>query len=507
MLSNQPDQAQDFCRAQQSKRLWKELGNSALSGMNFTLAEKCFLETANYRTLQFIKRVRLVKDSRVQHAQVLSYMGKFVEAQAIYNSMDRLDLAVEMRRTVGDFESVIEIHVGDDESLSQAHRQVGDSQMEKCDWESAASSYEAAGDDGQLIKCLYLSDDIGGLEKVTERLPATSPLLPVLGQMFVSIGAVQTAVSVFTKCGDIAAAVDACARLNHWKPALKLAGKGRSEEIRRRMNQYANKLVENGQSAAAIDFYAQAGLGIEAAKLLLREGNEILTAGEDYVSAKMCFVFAGLQIEKQRKSAFDAGVTAAERLDGLVKDDEVTTSGLFDDVWRRAEAVHFYLLGHRAMFRRKWINALMCACRVFDEYAEVIGIEKAAALLAICSLKVRHFKQCSRAMTVLEHFEGFSAERRAKFENLAVDIFVKNPPTDPKSFATSNCVNCGAPMSALQSQCTECGTKVKVCVSTGKTIVDDALWQCAVCRHCVMVDLVEELAVCPMCHHQIVMNE
>jgi WD repeat-containing protein 35 len=181
MLSNQPDQVEAFCRAQRSKKLWKELGNSALALMNFPLAEKCFLETANYKSLQFIKRVRLVRDGHVQRAQVLSYMGKFAEAQTIYNSVDRLDLAIEMRRTVGDFESVIKIHVGDDESLSQAHRQVGDSQMEKCNWVSAASSYEAAGDDEQLIKCLYLCDDISGLERVMERLPATSPLLPILG--------------------------------------------------------------------------------------------------------------------------------------------------------------------------------------------------------------------------------------------------------------------------------------------------------------------------------------
>jgi WD repeat-containing protein 35 len=245
-------------------------------------------------------------------------------------------------------------------------------------------------------------------------------------------------------------------------------------------------------------------LGIEAAKLLLREGNDILRIGEDYVSAKMCFVFAGLQIEKHRKSAFDGGATAAERLDGLMKDDEATSSGLLDEVWRRAEAVHFYLLAHRQMYVRRWMDALMSACRVFDDYGEIIGMDKAAALLAWCGWKTRHFGQCSRAMTTLEHFEEWTPEKRARFEDLAIDIFVKNPPTDPPRVVGGvTCTKCGASVSALQSQCGECGYKLKVCVSTGKSIAEESWWECELCKHCVLIDLADDLVVCPMCHHPI----
>jgi WD repeat-containing protein 35 len=269
------------------------------------------------------------------------------------------------------------------------------------------------------------------------------------------------------------------------------------------MTRYANELIDNGQTAAAVDFYARAGLGIEAAKLLLREGNEILKTGDDYVSAKMCFVFAGLQIEKHRKSAFESGATAAERLDGLMRDDEVTTSGLLDEIWRRAEAVHFYLLAHRQMYARRWMDALMCAYRVFDDYAEVIGMDAAAALLAYCGWKTKHFGQCSRAMTTLEHYEEFTPEKRAQFEELAVDMFTKNPPTDPKFAGGISCNKCSAPMSALQCQCTECGNKARICVSTGRPILDDPKWDCHVCKHSVLIDIVGELVVCPMCHHAV----
>jgi WD repeat-containing protein 35 len=86
--------------------------------------------------------------------------------------------------------------------------------------------------------------------------------------------------------------------------------------------------------AAAVDFYARAGLGVEAAKLLLRE-KSYSESGHGYVSAKMCFVFVELQIEKFGKTVFSHTATAEERLDGLMIEDEATSSGLQDEVWWR----------------------------------------------------------------------------------------------------------------------------------------------------------------------------
>ena len=513
MLANRPqvtiENVVDYVRQEHKNKLWDELAEVSMVEMNFTLAERCYLETTNYRGLQFLKRVRAVKDANIQRAQVLSYLGRFDEAQSIYNSMDRLDLAIEMRASIGDYERVLDImgpnRVGNDDSMVTAYTNVGDMYAERSDWIAAAESYEAAGNDMKLAQCLYLADDITGLENLMMKTPADSPLMPVLGRMFVSVGAINSAVTAFTSCGDVAAAIDACARLNHWKPALELAGKGKSNEIRRRMNQYANELIDNGQSAAAIDFYVRAGLGVDAAKLLQREGDEILKQGEDYLSAKMCYVFAGLQLEKHRSGAFDGTVTAAERLDGLMKEDQAVTSGLLQEVWNRAEGIHFYLLAHRLMYKRRWIDALRCACRVFDDYSTVIGADKSAALLAVCGMKTRSYGQCSRALTVLEHYEEYSPEKRAKFEDLAIDIFSKNPPKDSAALGTVSCPSCGSTMSSLQSQCPDCGKRVKVCVATGALILDGGYWQCKHCKHYVTLELAEDgdLIVCPLCHHSI----
>jgi WD repeat-containing protein 35 len=216
----------------------------------------------------------------------------------------------------------------------------------------------------------------------------------------------------------------------------------------------------------------------------------------------MCFVFAGLQIEKHRKNAFDGGATAAERLDGLMKDDEATASGLLGEIWRHAEGVHFYLLAHRQMFARRWMDALFCACRVFDEYAEVVGVDRAAALLALTAMKTKHFAICSRAFTTLEHLEAFPVEKREKFEEMAIDVFTKNSPVNPRTAAGIACQKCGAAVSVLDSQCRECGIKMRVCVATGR-ILEEAFWECQICKHCAVLDIAEALVVCPMCHHQL----
>ena len=511
MLTNRPavsvEDILKFAKQQGKNKLWDELAESFMFEMNFTLAEKCYLETTNYRGLQFLKRIRSLKDANIQKAQVLSYLGRFDEAQSIYNSMDRLDLAIEMRASIGDFERVIDIigpnSVGNDESIAKAYENVGDTHAENSEWIAAAEHYSLAGDDAKYAACLYLSDDYPNLERLLNKLPNESPLLPMLGRMFVSIGAVDAAVTAFTNANDPASAIDACARLNHWKPALKLAGKGRSQEIRNRMNQYASQLIENGQTAAAIDFYARAGLDVEAAKLMEREGDTILKAEEDYISAKMCFVFAGLQLEKHRRGAFDGSVTAAERLDGLMKEDEASSNGLLDSIWRKAEAIHFYLLAHRFIYRKKWIDALFCACRVFDDYSNIIGEDKAAALLAICGVKTRHYGQCSRALTTLEHYDDYPEEKRNKFSDLAIEIFVKNAPQDPAMVGSVPCTKCGAQVSMLQSTCPECGMKMKVCVKSGNLIFDNSFWECQYCRHYVLIDLADDLQICPLCHHRV----
>ncbi|KAH0786768.1 WD repeat-containing protein 35 [Histomonas meleagridis] len=510
MLSSRPqtdiETIISYCKTQDKPRLWEELGETSMLEMNLTLAEKCFLETTDYKSLQFLKRIRSIKDTNIQRAQILTYLGRFDEAQSIYSSMDRNDLSIEMRNSIGDYEHIINIigktKLNSDESNKDIYTNVGDNFMERNEYQFAADFYDAAGNYEKLMKCLYLMDDYQGLENLMLKLPNTSDLLPKLGRLFISIGSINNAVMAFKTYGDISSAIDACARLNHWKTALELAGKSKTNEIRNRMNKYAKELIDNGQTAAAIDFYSRAGLDIEAAKLLQNEGDSILKENEDYLSAKMCYIFAALQLEKHRQQTFDGANTISERIEGLIKEDETISNGLLNDIWKKAEGIHFYMLAHRFMFAKQWMDALVCACRVFDDYADVIGEDKAAALLVSCSLRTKHFGQCSRAMTILEHFDDYPKEKREKFEELSIEIFSRNKPVDPNTFRSVTCPKCRiGSINALQSQCLECGYHMKLCVMTGRLITADAL-ECKVCRHAVGSEQADDIEICPLCHHQ-----
>ena len=510
MLSSRPETTIEdifaYAKQENKVRLWDELAETAMLEMNFSFCERCYLETTNYKGLQFIKRIRTVKDPNIQRAQVYSYLGKFDDAENIYLSMDRLDLAIEMRRSIGDFHHVIRIMgngAGDDEKTADAYTAVGDEFCETAHWHEAAEAFNQAKNNEKLMNALFLDNDIQGLERLMLALPQQSPLLKKIGEMFVSDGAVDDAVTAFTSIGDVGSAIDACARMNHWKPALKLAGKGRNEEIRARMVNYAQTLIDNNQRAAAVDFYVRAGLYVETAKLLLKEGDSIMKIGEDFISAKMCYVFAGLQLEQHRKGAFDGTATADERLDGLMKEDEVTSSGLHREIWRKAEGVHFLLLTNRLIDQRQWKDALLCACRVYDDYSDVVGEVRAAALLALCGLKTRFFGQCSRALTTLEHSDQCTAKQREQFEELAIDIFTRNSPNDPSHIGVVSCPKCSAVVSMLQSQCPECGERIRVCCYTGRLIDGGDAWECKYCKHCVLYDVADSLSVCPLCHHPV----
>ena len=58
-------------------RLWKLLSGAALKALSFTLAEKCFVNCADYQGIQFVKRLRELKDKNKQRAEVMAYFQEF----------------------------------------------------------------------------------------------------------------------------------------------------------------------------------------------------------------------------------------------------------------------------------------------------------------------------------------------------------------------------------------------------------------------------------------------
>lgn len=67
-------------------------------------------------------------DKQKQRAEIAAYYGKFDEAEAIFREIDRKDLALDLRRRLGDWSNVVELIEegnGDDVTLKDANNRIG----------------------------------------------------------------------------------------------------------------------------------------------------------------------------------------------------------------------------------------------------------------------------------------------------------------------------------------------------------------------------------------------
>jgi hypothetical protein len=110
--------------------------------------------------------------------------------------------------------------------------------------------------------------------------------------------------------------------------------------------------------------------------------------------------------------------------------------------------------------------------------------------------------------------------------NLALQIFTKNPPSDPSpahKYKVGSSVRSASRTSFLcfltpivffpqcpkcrfggvqdwQTQCTECGVKLGACTVTGRTLLEKRLYTCRMCRHQAFDHELRGISNCPMCH-------
>jgi len=90
-----------------SEALWRALAYKALDDFDFSTAEKAFLRVDDYAALQMIKRICNFDDKEKQRAEVLSYQGRYDEAEEILRKIERKDLAIQLRMKLGDWNRVL----------------------------------------------------------------------------------------------------------------------------------------------------------------------------------------------------------------------------------------------------------------------------------------------------------------------------------------------------------------------------------------------------------------
>ncbi len=59
--------------------------------------------------MEFLKRLKNMDDKQKQRAEIAAFYGRIDDAEAIYREIDRKDLALDLRRQLGDWSNVVEL--------------------------------------------------------------------------------------------------------------------------------------------------------------------------------------------------------------------------------------------------------------------------------------------------------------------------------------------------------------------------------------------------------------
>jgi WD repeat-containing protein 35 len=411
------------------------------------LAEKSFVQCSDYQGIQFVKRLRELGNSKMQAAEVAAYFHNFDEAEEMYVNMDRKDLALELRKRLGNWRRVLALHTkwyGDkkgrenDATHNEVHQKLGESYYDHQKWANAAKCFEqvkaGSGSTSNLIDCYFRSEQWSSMERLAEEIPAENvEHLNDLGERFRRAGMCGPAVDAFLKAGSVKAAVDCCVLLNQWDRAVELAQEHDFPQIESLLSEYASSMLKQNKRLEAIELYRKANKSPQAAKLLCSLAEETMKTKINPLRAKKLYVLAALELERFKKISFSndmstmGGMTSAEStaatLDNLMSHDQATgESKSLERPWHGAEGVHFYLLAHRQLYNGQ-IQAAMITANRCGQYDDVLGVQEASSLIALTSFYNKHYGTCSKAFINLESQKGLPQSVLDKYIELGVNIF------------------------------------------------------------------------------------
>lgn len=210
-------EAVEFVEKNPHPRLWKLIAEAALEKLNFNIAERAFVKTDDYFGIQLIQKLSAFDEKNKQKAEIAAWFGRYDDAEEIYKTIDRKDLALDMRQKLGDWPKVVQIieqGAGNDEALKKAYKNLGDYSAERGKWAKAAKYYQNAQDNESLVEAYFKLEDFDKLEELIRILPENSPILDTLGERFQSMGLCEAACQSYLKMGEIKKAIDCCVLLN-----------------------------------------------------------------------------------------------------------------------------------------------------------------------------------------------------------------------------------------------------------------------------------------------------
>ncbi|XP_076068879.1 intraflagellar transport protein Oseg4 [Oratosquilla oratoria] len=491
-------------------RLWRLLAEAALEKLDLKNAEAAFVRCKDYPGILLVKKIANIQNETLRRAEVAAYFKDFDEAEKLYLEVDRRDIAISLRRKLGDWFRVVQLlkggSSGDDVKMEEALNNIGHYYADRHKWDDAVKHFEQAHNHEMLAQCYYQLEDFEALESLVKSLSENSSLLPVIADMFASVGMSQQAVKAYMKCNHIKSAIDTCVALNQWHEAVELAKQHNVTEIGALLARYASHLLEKGKRLQAIELYRKADKLLDAAKLLYGIAEEEGKKKSKPLRVKKLYVLAAQLVEEHNakmkttmKGEASKSAALMGLLDGEVESEITSGRSHLDSPWKGAEANHFLLLAHRQLYEG-YVDAAMKTCLHLREYEGIIDPEEIFSLLALASCANRAFATCSKAFIKLEALTEIPDTRQEAYEDLAMSIFMKYSPKDSRS-NRAECTNCETMIPDWVSVCPSCNTRFATCIVTGRPIMDlTAVWTCAACRHSALEQDMTMRSHCPLCH-------
>lgn len=453
--------------------LWHLIGDAMMKEGKYNQAEKAFIECQNNQGLFFIDRIIQAQKDVIKHAYVNWYFGKYEDAEKCFDDGVNHELSIDMYSIKGDWKKVAEIASSSDKDfVYKAYSNYGDKLFADGRFADAAKAYIRGHNITSAINSYSYNGDSDSLVHLIEKLGSKSPYLELVGKALISLGRGRDAISAFLKCDNPQLAVASAIHLNLWNEAVKLTEKNKKRVSKKDlMGKYANYLAENGKVSKSIGLVIKFNLPESASKILEREGDYALLK-KSYLLAKKCYVFSAIYKSKGTK-------------DGN------------NELWHKAEALHFFLLAHSYIYSGNFDYGMTCAAAA-SKYQDFLGKERCAALTALAGFYSHNFKQCSDAFITLESSSLLSGVKQKKMKRLAVKIFGKNRPLDKESNIIK-CPKCNKnSTSKLDFNC-PCGFKPHLSIVSGSPVISTR-WKCVRCNHSALAAEVKRMTVCPLCH-------
>ncbi|XP_065568434.1 WD repeat-containing protein 35-like isoform X2 [Artemia franciscana] len=503
-------EATAFVEKHPHPRLWKLIGETALNSYNFEAAETAFVKCLDYRSVKLVQKLKATENQLLKEAELAAYFGDYEKAEKLYMQADRRDLAVDLRRILGEWDRVL--HLLDssasstDEEYKEAWDALGEQFSDICNWERAIECFKKSGNTERLVDCYYQLELFDELENLVETMDNNNKIVPKLADMFSSVGMCELATRCYLKCNRPRLAIDLCIKLNHWDSAISLAQKYGMADVKKLLKSYAKRLLMEKKYQQAVDLFKSCQQKLDAALLLYMMAEDVLEKEGPSTSAKASFTLAAqvMQDYEDRQKKPDNDSEPESLLLEISDDIQISPNTLnrlyryIDYPWKGAEAQHFWILA-KNQFTEGHNEAAMRVLYNLQKYEEMLPMEPLYKMLADSSLEMKCFGVCAKAYMKLESLPKISDELRDCYQMAADQIFSKNPPKDVVS-PRVDCRKCKRKIHEWCGTCPSCEESYPLCIATGRPVFDVATAvACSHCRHFVIETEVKEDMRCPLC--------